>query len=290
MTTLTPAQLIELKNEISAHGGLISVQQVQLLLATLDCTIDQLMLVLVPLASEFAVAPISQFMVGAVVLGETGSLYIGANQEFGNISLSEVVHAEQAAVAVANHHGETRLLKVAINSKPCGHCRQFLFELPDSGNLHIVLTDADVISLKELLPDAFGPEALNVQGGMLSSQFHALTLLDPTNDEFVNFALQAAIKSYAPYTSAYSGAALRTQDGKIVTGCYLENVAFNPSLPAMQSAFVSLVMSGYRYEDVVEAVLVQVKESLVDQAPSSQLLLRAACPAASLRICETAVR
>jgi hypothetical protein len=51
-----------------------------------------------------------------------------------------------------------------------------------------------------------------------------------------------------------------------------------------------LVMSGYRYEDVVEAVLVQVKESLVDQAPSSQLLLRAACPAVSLRICETAVR
>ena len=64
-------------------------------------TREGLMLKLIPVAKGFAHPPISNYFVGAVVMGSSGSLYLGANIELPPNMLSMSVHAEQAAVANA---------------------------------------------------------------------------------------------------------------------------------------------------------------------------------------------
>ena len=52
--------------------------------------------------------------------------------------------------------------------------------------------------------------------------------------------------SYSPYSNFRVGAALETQDGKIYTGCNIENVAFGPSNCAERTAFFKAVSEGER--------------------------------------------
>lgn len=286
---LSAAKHAQIKQIIIDHSGMLSVAFLPSLLSELECTIDQLMLALLPLASEFAVMPVCGFMVGAVALGETGNVYVGASQDLGNIALSQAVHAEQCAIAIAHQHGETNVVKIAINASPCGHCRQFLFELVGGGDLEILVNGEPPVSLSTLLPRAFGPHDLGIEGGLLSPQQHALHLISHQDDSLAQAAMQVAVRSYAPYTKCYSGAVLKTRDGRLFSGSYLENVAFNPSLPAIQAAFSTLIMSGCRYDDVVEAAFVQVKENAVDQEAAAHMLLRALCPLVHLQVAELAI-
>ena len=82
-------------------------------------TIEQLMLALIPLAQKSAIPPISNFFVGAVALGASGSIYFGANYEFVGQALSFTVHGEQAATAHAislwrDWHAEARRFRRAV--------------------------------------------------------------------------------------------------------------------------------------------------------------------------------
>ena len=47
--------------------------------------------------------------------------------------------------------------------------------------------------------------------------------------------------SYAPYSHFHVGAALLTKDGKIYTGCNIENAAYGPSNCAERTAFFKAV-------------------------------------------------
>jgi cytidine deaminase len=110
-------------------------------------------------------APYSNFRVGAALLGASGKVYLGVNIE--NAAYSPTICAERSAIARAVSDGEREFTRIAIVSKgavtPCGVCRQTLREFaPD---LEIVLADLQgnirvVTTLKELLPDSFGPEHL----------------------------------------------------------------------------------------------------------------------------------
>jgi cytidine deaminase len=278
------SQFTEIKKQIIQHGGFLPVTTVQQLLSDFACTSDDLVQTLLPLAAEFSVHPISKFKVGAISVGDSGNLYFGANQEFAGVPISQVVHAEQAAIACAHLHGETGITMIAASERPCGHCRQFLYELADAHQLTVMLPNGHLIKLSTLLPDAFGPAQLGVTGGLLSAS-QPLQLTSANNDALVQQALAAASRSYAPYSKSQCGVALSTKDGKIFHGSYLENAAFNPTLPALQSALVHLMQSGARYEDVRDVVLVQANDGAVDHAKATELLLQAVCPAASLRVC-----
>ena len=284
MTTIS-VQQAHIQKMLLQHDGFLPVVEVQKLLSDYECTIDQLVMALLPLAAEFAVQPLSHFNVGAIAIGDSGDLYFGANQEFTNLPISQVVHAEQAAIANAHVHGETGISTIAASARPCGHCRQFLYELAGAHQLKVMLPDGQFTELFMLLPDAFGPEQLGVHGGLLSAS-QPLRLLDICDDDLSQKALHAAVHSYAPYTKSYSGLALRTADGKIYQGSYLENVAFNPTLPALQSAFVHLVQSGGCYADVVDGVLVQAKNAVINHAAITEMLLKAVCPQAELQVRE----
>src|SRR5690606_33255869 len=104
--TLTLQQQTESKALVVDHCGMIPVASLPSWLSKLDYTIDQFMQALLPLAAEFAVAPISHYQAAAVGLGETGNVYLGANQEYHYAGIGQTVHAEQAVVAIAHQHGE----------------------------------------------------------------------------------------------------------------------------------------------------------------------------------------
>ena len=112
-------------------------------------------------AKEMAYAPYSGFAVGAAVLSEGGSIFIGCNVENASYGLTQC--AERAAVATAIAAGENRFRLLTIASRggaaPCGACRQVLAEFCD--DLPILLVDVDrpkdvvEVRLKDIFPARF---------------------------------------------------------------------------------------------------------------------------------------
>ena len=57
-------------------------------------------------------------------------------------------------------------------------------------------------------------------------------------------AIAAANRSHMPYSKSPSGVALECKDGRIFSGSYAENAAFNPTLPPLQGALILLNLKG----------------------------------------------
>ena len=90
-------------------------------------------------------------------------------------------------------------------------------------------------------------------------------------------ALLAAVRSYSPYTNSPSGAAIKLKSGQIFSGFYIENCAFNPSIPPLQAAIINIVGAGLggELENIEEVAIVEKKDAPVQQADGAQLLLDA---------------
>jgi cytidine deaminase len=67
------------------------------------------------------------------------------------------------------------------------------------------------------------------------------------NKELIEKAIKARQNSYSPYSKYMVGAALLTQDGKIYTGCNIENAAYTPTNCAERTAFFKAVSEGERH-------------------------------------------
>lgn len=214
--------------------------------------VPRLMTMLLPEAAKFAKPPISNFRVGCVSRGLSGALYFGTNLEFAGEALSFTVHAEQSSVTNAWMNGEAGIDLIAVNAPPCGYCRQFLNELTTADRL-IVAMPGETRALKELLPSAFGPRDLGIDGGLMQRSDHGLTIDE--DDELARAALSAANMSYAPYSKSFAGVAVRTSRG-IYAGAYAENAAFNPSMSPLQVALSRLNLAGESWDAIKDAVLV----------------------------------
>ena len=59
-------------------------------------------------------------------------------------------------------------------------------------------------------------------------------------------AVDMRSESYAPYSDFLVGSAVLTDDGKIFTGCNIENSAFGPSICAERTAIFKAVSEGHR--------------------------------------------
>ena len=137
--------------------------------------------------------------------------------------------------------------------------------------------------LSSLLPQSFGPADLANSSRLLFPQDHGLSVVD--DDELVSAALSAANASYAPYSLCYAGIALLTDDERIVCGRYAENVAYNPSLSPLQSAYSQLILSSAPQQpfQIKAAVLVEtVKEPAVSQLKVTRAALGAIAPGVEL--------
>jgi len=231
-------------------------------------------------AESYARPGLSGFRVGAVVRGTSGALYLGGNIEFPGVNLSQTVHAEQAALSNAFMHDEPGIEAIAVSAAPCGHCRQFLFEFAGGRDIEIVARGQPAIPLSTLLPRAFGPRDLNVTGGPLSR-----TKIAIQNAETVAQAARyAAANAYAPYTNSPSGVAIRSRQGNVYRGSYIENAAFNPSLPPLQVALVAMALANEDFSDIAEVVLAEASNNSVSQLNATKSVLAMIAPRAEFRL------
>jgi cytidine deaminase len=128
-----------------------------------------------------AYAPYSRFSVGCAIESVDGEVVLGANMENACYRLgicaeiSALTAARQAfgldkvkRVAVAGGHiGVDGTLAGAGPVTPCGGCRQAIYEAADLSGLDIEVissngdgTETIVRTIRDLLPDGFGPASL----------------------------------------------------------------------------------------------------------------------------------
>jgi cytidine deaminase len=122
-------------------------------------------------ASRNAYCPYSGFAVGAALLTRDGRVFTGCNVE--NASYGLTVCAERNAVAQMVTAGGRGIAAVVIFSpsatppRPCGACRQVLSELGPDAEVIAVCDGDDRLesTVSSLLPEAFGPSALEREHG-----------------------------------------------------------------------------------------------------------------------------
>lgn len=110
-----------------------------------------------------AYAPYSRFPVGVAGLVDDGRTVVGCNVE--NASYGLGLCAECGMVSALHASGGGRLVAVSCvgpdggSLMPCGRCRQLLWE---HGGPDLVLDTArGIVPMREVLPDAFGPQDLD---------------------------------------------------------------------------------------------------------------------------------
>jgi len=110
---------------------------------------------------ENALAPFSNFKVGAVLVTMDDKIYHGCNIETSSFGLT--ICAERVAIFKAISEGEKEFKSIFIASDsekltpPCGACRQVLWELAGDIDVYMInrLGQYQKSTMKELLPLGF---------------------------------------------------------------------------------------------------------------------------------------
>ncbi|OOF58892.1 cytidine deaminase [Rodentibacter myodis] len=263
-------QAITEELESGQYAGFLNHRQVMELCRDFELTPIKLALHLLPVAACYSHTAISHFNVGAIAIGEMGDFYFGANQEFAETAIHQTIHAEQSAISHAWLRGEKRISDVVVNYTPCGHCRQFMNELHGAAQLKIHLPHRLNNALHHYLPDAFGPNDLGITIPLLAKEDHHLEMKN--SDELTYQAILAANQSHCPYSKSPQGVAILFNNGKIISGRYAENAAFNPSLPALQTALNFAYLNNQKTENILRVVMAERPTTLSHKAMAEQLL------------------
>ena len=126
----------------------------------IDTAIEQL---------KFSYAPYSNFKVGAALLAKNGTVYTGCNIE--NAAFTPTNCAERTAFFKAVSEGVHEFDAICIvggkegllteYAAPCGVCRQVMMEFCNPDTFQVILAldkeHYDVYTLRELMPQGFGP-------------------------------------------------------------------------------------------------------------------------------------
>jgi cytidine deaminase len=119
-------------------------------------------------ASENAYAPYSNFRVGAAMLLENGQIFSGCNVEnasYGLTNCAERTAIFSAVSALGANQVRIRVIAVVndreVACSPCGACRQVINEFgPDAEIFYLGPSGIQHNSMRDLLPDCFGPDSL----------------------------------------------------------------------------------------------------------------------------------
>ena len=115
---------------------------------------------------ERSYVPYSHFPVGAALECEDGTVYTGCNIE--HAAFPCTICAERTAMFKAISEGNTRFKRIVVAGRsedfcvPCGSCRQVMREF--APELEVICLngkgEAKHYTLRQLLPESFGPEYL----------------------------------------------------------------------------------------------------------------------------------
>lgn len=72
-----------------------------------------------------------------------------------------------------------------------------------------------------------------------------------SDNELIKLAIEAKKRSYSPYSKVTVGAALLTKDGKIFTGCNIENASYGASNCAERTALFKAISEGEKDFEVI---------------------------------------
>ena len=72
--------------------------------------------------------------------------------------------------------------------------------------------------------------------------------------DLITAAMEARVKAHAPYSKFYVGAAMRDEQGRIHSGCNIENAAYPQGWCAEPSAISHLIMAGGKH--ITEVVVI----------------------------------
>lgn len=298
-------------DKIIPRRFVISAPEAKAMAEQRNLTLPNLLPSLVPMAQSLSRAPISNYPVGAVGLGISGRIYLGANLEFPGLPLHHSVHAEQFVITVAvsvaaSDSISEQITHIAVSSFPCGHCRQFLQELRSASDIQIFVTSSSSLSfipLSTLLPHPFGPTDLLHRDALLLLEQKDNNIIIQEEEErdgtvickkservqyeteVKKAAERAARRAHAPYSGCPTGFAMGDEKGRIFSGSYAESAAYNPSLGPIQAAMIGFVGGGGgEYGSIVTAALVETKGSLVSQESTARILLEKVAPMCTLHV------
>ena len=111
-------------------------------------------------AQERAVAPYSNYLVGAAILTDSKTVILGCNVE--SKAYPTTLCAERVAIFSAISQGFTNFTALALSTKdgasPCGSCRQIIHEYAADIPIYIANESGEYIirNISELLPFPFG--------------------------------------------------------------------------------------------------------------------------------------
>lgn len=91
-----------------------------------------------------------------------------------------------------------------------------------------------------------GDEAMQHRGDSPRGDEAARCSESSSHEEMIRKAFGMLSFSYVPYSHFHVGAALLSADGRIFTGCNIENASFTPTICAERTAFFKAVSEGVR--------------------------------------------
>ncbi len=87
------------------------------------------------------------------------------------------------------------------------------------------------------------------------------------NKSLIEKALDASKRAYAPYSKFSVGAALLTKEGKVYTGCNIENASYSATVCAERVAFFKAISEGEREFVSIALVATNEKGDMVLASP-----------------------
>ena len=252
----------------------------------------ELALLALPVAAAMARPPISGYQVAAVGLeAPSGDLVLGANLEFPGTELTTTIHAEGFVALRARRRGQSLATLAVREARPCAFCRQTLAEAASADGLAIVDRLGHSLTLADLYPAPFQPRALGVAGDTPEGvAWPGLGFVGRTPPGHIARALlDAGAHAHAPYSGAPSAVTLQTHDGLVLSAGCVENVAFNPSISALQAALVELAAARMEPSAVAEVWLGCLQGGVVDPEPGFLALLAAVAPDAGAHVARWAI-